>query len=158
MVTEFKRSHRSVFALIIGIDKYLNSRYQLCGAVNDARDMVHYLKTNLPSSTIRSLYNQHATRRSIIRELDNLITNTRIKHQDPILIFYAGHGAEAIPPASWNTQGQKVQMIIPHDYDDNHNVITDQGFATLLQELASAKGDNITVIFDCCHSGSMTRG
>ncbi|PVF95451.1 hypothetical protein CPB86DRAFT_875672 [Serendipita vermifera] len=150
-------SSSSVFALIIGIDQYVDPKYQLQGAVNDGRNMEEYLKSNLPSTKIRSLYDQHATRDSIIKEIRQVILNEDIRRQDPILIFYAGHGGEASPPANWSIQDQKIQVLIPQDYDEDSKVITDQGFAALLQELASAKGDNITVILDCCHSGSMTR-
>lgn len=34
---------------------------------------------------------------------------------------------------------------------------TDQELASYLKEIAKAKGDNITVVLDCCHSGSGTR-
>jgi hypothetical protein len=111
--------------------------------VEDAKAMESYLRTTFPSSHIRTLHNQEATRNSMIREMIDLIQNKRIKPQDPIVIFYAGHGGETLPPAGWDTQGRKIQMFMPQDYNDDGTVITDLGFATLLEELASVKGDNI---------------
>ncbi|CAG8685517.1 5092_t:CDS:2, partial [Acaulospora colombiana] len=148
----------TLFGLLIGIDKYQNAKYRLEGAVEDAKAVERYLKTTFPSSRLRALHNQDATRSAMIREIDYLIKNKDIKRQDPIVIFYAGHGGETVPPAGWDTQGKKIQMFMPQDYNDDAAVITDLGFATLLEELASAHGDNILVILDCCHSGSMTRG
>jgi hypothetical protein len=113
------------------------------GAVEDAREMENYMKANFPSSHIRTLYDQEATRSSIVGEILGLIHNNNIKHQDPILIYYAGHGSETNPPADWDTQGRKTQVFVPYDYNDDSMVITDLAFATLLEELASVKGDNI---------------
>jgi hypothetical protein len=114
--------------------------------VEDAKAMESYLKTNFPSSQIRTLHNQEATRNSIVREIINLIQDKRIQIHDPIFIYYAGHGGEAMPPAGWNTNNEKIQIFIPYDYNDDSRVITDLGFAALLQELASIKGDNIVSI------------
>jgi hypothetical protein len=134
---------RTLFALLIGIDKYVNPQYQLMGAVEDAREMENYLKTTFPSSYIRTLHNEDATRSSIIREMVHLINNKDIKHQDPILVYYAGHGGETSPPAGWDTQGRKVQVFVPCDYNDDGTVITDLAFAALLEEIAYFKGDNV---------------
>ncbi|CAE6496427.1 unnamed protein product [Rhizoctonia solani] len=58
-------------------------------------------------------------------------------------------------------------VIFPYDYGCRDtesanpgnlvNCIPDRTIANLLNELANKKGDNITVIFDSCHSGSGTR-
>jgi hypothetical protein len=134
----------SIHALLIGIDEYRKNKYQLNGAVSDAKAMGEYLKTNFPLSTIRTLYNAKATRNAIVREIEHLIRNSTIKRDDPILIFYAGHGGEAVPPEDWSSQDQRIQVLVPQDYDDDRcNVITDQGFAALLELLAAEKGDNI---------------
>ncbi|PVF96359.1 hypothetical protein CPB86DRAFT_816477 [Serendipita vermifera] len=116
-----------------------------------------YLRTYFPSSQIHSLHNQEATRSAIIQSFRNLISNSKIKPQDPILIFYAGHGGEATPPAHWDTQGRKIQALVPYDYRDDGTFISDVGMGALLEELSSEKGNNIVVILDCCHSLSMAR-
>jgi hypothetical protein len=107
--------------------------------------MEGYLRANFPSSRIRTLHNQEATRSSIVREIIDLIHHQEINFGDPIVIYYAGHGGETMPPADWDTQGRKIQILVPYDYmdDGDATVITDLGFATLLEELASVRGDNI---------------
>ncbi|PVF95448.1 hypothetical protein CPB86DRAFT_817178 [Serendipita vermifera] len=144
-------------ALIIGIDKYINPNHVLDGGVADAKEMEKYLRTNFPESSIQTLYDRDATRKGIIEGLRDLMSNPAINRKDPILIFYAGHGGETTPPEDWDTHGQKIQMLMPVDYNDDETFITDIGFARLLEQLASRKGDNVVVILDCCHSGSMTR-
>ncbi|PVF95456.1 hypothetical protein CPB86DRAFT_827907 [Serendipita vermifera] len=155
--TSNNEDHISLHAILIGIDEYRDEGYRLAGAVNDAEAMKEYLRKEFPTSRICCLYNEMATRRGIIRELERLIHDETVKPQDPIIIFYAGHGGEKGPPRRWNIEDPLVQMIIPQDYDGAHNVITDRGLAALLDKLASVKGDNITMILDCCFSGSMTR-
>jgi hypothetical protein len=133
----------------------------------------------VPESRIKTLFDEQATRAEIINNLRALKTNTNIKKYDPILIFYAGHGTEADAPAGWEAGGQKIQLLAPHDMfcqvnGNTINGIPDHTISILLEELAKEKGDNIvrlvhhfamkivhcviqTVIFDCCHSGSLTR-
>ncbi|KAG8679082.1 hypothetical protein FRC09_019273 [Ceratobasidium sp. 395] len=83
--------------------------------------------------------------------------------QDPIVIFYAGHGTTLDKPEGWETGESHIQALLPQDIKAKDATgkpvvaIPDRSIATLLNELAQAKGDNITVIFDCCHSASGTR-
>ncbi|KZV62932.1 hypothetical protein PENSPDRAFT_641580 [Peniophora sp. CONT] len=160
-------------ALIIGINEYKSRRISdLRGAAADADAIDDYLRTELhvPVNQIVNLRNTQATRSAILRELRALRTRASIRPDDPILIFYAGHGATAPAPPGWATGSQKISLLVPHDclVDDENGVhiqpIPDRTLGALLHELAektdgtgTAKGDNITVIFDCCHSGSGTR-
>ncbi|KAG9123527.1 hypothetical protein FRC07_014827 [Ceratobasidium sp. 392] len=103
-------------------------------------------------------------RAGIIRAFRNLRNDTRIEKDDAILIFYAGHGCEIKAPEVWETDSQKVQALVPYDADTLDDVgkpvdvIPDRTVGALLTDIAAAKGDNVTVIFDCCHSASGTRG
>ena len=50
------------------------------------------------------------------------------------------------------------ETIVPHDSRTNDVFdIPDKTMAALLERLAAAKGKHITVVLDCCHSGSGTR-
>ncbi|QRW19851.1 ICE-like protease (caspase) p20 domain protein [Rhizoctonia solani] len=135
----------NLHALIIGINKYL-CHIQLQGAVNDASLFKSYLLNDLlvPEAQITTLFDEQATRAEIIRAFQNLATDAQINYNDPIVIYYAGHGAEIQPP--------------PSRYDA-HGVppIPDFTINSLLNKIAKSKGDNICVIFDSCHSASITR-
>ncbi|QRW07388.1 ICE-like protease (caspase) p20 domain protein [Ceratobasidium sp. AG-Ba] len=155
-----------MFALVIGINEYhSHSVPNLQGAVPDAEAMVGYLRDYLrvPNDHITTLYNHEATRNGIIKALKDLASDSRIAEKDPILIYYAGHGTELDAPVGWPTGGQKIQSLVPVDEgnmtSDGEKVtsIPDRTLGSLLDKLAGAKGDNITVILDCCHSASGTR-
>ncbi|KAK0234529.1 hypothetical protein EDD85DRAFT_922629 [Armillaria nabsnona] len=157
----------SLFALVIGIDKYLsNGIRNLSGAVADVDAVNDFLQKTLrvPEHQIKNLRNEEATRLTIEAAIKDLENNTAIKTDDPILIFYAGHGAEANAPSGWSSANGKIQMLLPHDFitsgsDDSKRGqgVLDMRLSHLLANLAAKKSDNITVILDCCHSGSGTR-
>ncbi|KAE9391587.1 hypothetical protein BT96DRAFT_925252 [Gymnopus androsaceus JB14] len=155
----FPRPESSLFALIIGIDEYADVAIpNLEGAVNDANDVRDFLTSflHVPTRRIKSLYNKDATRAAIETEIQNLATSTIISKEDPILIFFAGHGAQAKAPSSWPSGArQKLQMLVPHDFMSNGSDDVERGqgvlnvrLSHLLAGLASEKSDNITIIFD----------
>ncbi len=144
--------------MIIGIDKYQNASpdlKNLNGAVADADDVKAYLQDSLgvPDDQIKVLQNQDATRDNIEKAIEDIGKNTAIKMDDPILIYYAGHGAEADAPPGWptgpNVDG-KIQMLVPHDFIPSGSSDSRQGqgildirLSYLLQDLAEKKSDNI---------------
>ncbi|RXW18479.1 hypothetical protein EST38_g7377 [Candolleomyces aberdarensis] len=174
-----------LFALIIGIDDYTQEPEfrKLNGAVHDADSIRNWLikDFNVPSSQIRDLRDKAATRKAIVEALEGLSTDSRIQRDDPILIYYAGHGTEAPAPKRWRWDSLQIQMIVPWDFKHrdgpNRTIqgIPDRTLGALLTKIAESKGDNIvrfylhlfvlwhssdldqTVIFDSCHSGSGTR-
>ncbi|KAI0030583.1 hypothetical protein K488DRAFT_72058 [Vararia minispora EC-137] len=147
----------SVYALLIGIDQYKHRSAEwpnLSGAVADMELVESFLLYDLrvPASRIRTLRNQEATRSAIVGAIEKLAVAHDIAYGGAILIYFAGHGASV----------HNKQAIVPCDappWSGNlKDVISDVKLSSLLQKLANAKGDNITVIFDCCHSASGTRG
>ncbi|PBK98368.1 hypothetical protein ARMGADRAFT_1075223 [Armillaria gallica] len=153
-----ERPAPSLFVLAIGIGEYLsNGIRNLSGAVADADAVNKFSQKTLrvPKSQTKNLRNEEATRVTIEMEINNLGNSTAIK-SDPILIF-AEHGAETNAPAPT----EKIQMLVPHDFipsglDDSKQGqgVLDVRLTHLLADLAAKKLDNITVILDCCHSGS----
>ncbi|CCM00515.1 uncharacterized protein FIBRA_02549 [Fibroporia radiculosa] len=152
-----------LFALVIGINNYA-AVSKLRGAVLDADAVKDYLEKylNVPGDQIRNLRDKEATRSAIIQAFRDIRNDARIKSGDPILIYFAGHGSELPPPPGWEADGlgSKIQFIVPQDYSPRVNEvqgIPDRTVGALIEEIAREKGDNITVIFDCCHSASGTR-
>ncbi|KAF8751187.1 Ubiquitin-activating enzyme active site, partial [Rhizoctonia solani] len=153
----------TLYALLIGIDSYKNFT-KLSGAVKDVESVSDFLRCDLavPESRITKLTNEQATRSGIINAMELLSKNNKINRFDPIVIFYAGHGCEVNSPLA--DYKEKAQCLVPWDLGclgaDGQPVppIPDYTLSALLNELAIAKGNNITVIFDSCHSASSTRG
>ncbi|QRV91998.1 ICE-like protease (caspase) p20 domain protein [Ceratobasidium sp. AG-Ba] len=150
-------------ALIIGINKYANIT-NLKGAVKDAELFYNYLVNYLvvPDSQIKLLLDEQATRHNILEQFVQLRENPKINKGDPIVVFYAGHGAKLDKPEGWEASEDFIQALVPQDVKEIKDgkvvvAIPDLTIATLFNDLAEIKGDNITAIFDCCHSRSVTR-
>ncbi|KAG8705080.1 hypothetical protein FRC11_009332, partial [Ceratobasidium sp. 423] len=161
------KSKSTLYALIIGINTYPNI-IPLRGATNDADEMFKFLASDLgiPVDHIINLRNESASRANIIKGFRDLQNDPRIEKGDPILIYYAGHGGSHQPSERMKQVygPSKIQVIFPHDYKvllpgatEPINCIPDKTVGALLNDLSTEKGNNLTVIFDCCHSASATR-
>ncbi len=116
------------------------------------------------------------SRRNIIRKLLSLATDTQIKYGDNIIIFFSGHGTSYSFPKDpqYNADGIPnvkesspftfpIEALCPADRGklDERRVpipdICDREINGILHQISRTKGHQITVILDCCHSGSVTR-
>ncbi|KZP22899.1 hypothetical protein FIBSPDRAFT_930844 [Athelia psychrophila] len=158
----------ALYALIVGINKY-DFITKLSGCVSDAESVEDFLTKDLqvPKQHIISLRDEQASRSAIIQAFGDLANDIRIKRGDPIFIFFAGHGSELPAPKGWAAGGSdsKIQALVPQDYNSSASdpkklvyAIPDRTIGALINKISREKGNNITVIFDCCHSGSGTRG
>ncbi|KAI0028422.1 peptidase C14, caspase domain-containing protein, partial [Vararia minispora EC-137] len=152
-----------VHALLIGIDTYRTANFRpLSGAVSDTKKIESFLKKNIAGPSIRMLLNEQATQRGILRAVEGLASDSNINKGDPILIYYAGHGSTVDAPRGKSHTSQKIQVLVPYDgrVDGStaQNFLADFKLGRLVAAIADAKGDNITVILDCCYAASGTRG
>jgi hypothetical protein len=119
--------------------------------VHDATSFRTYLVDHLsvPEDQITTLLDGEATRIKIIGAFLTLCADKRIQNQDPIVIFYAGHGSKIAKPEGWEVNGPHIQALVPQDVKVNDASgqpicpIPDRTIATLLNDLSRAKGDNI---------------
>lgn len=103
--------------------------------------MKEYLRNDLkvPNDQIIFLCNQEASRANILDAFDRLRNDQRIQKDDPILIYYAGHGGESV-----RATGDAIQVIFPQDYHPPEvKAIPDRKIAALLNGLAETHGNNI---------------
>lgn len=150
--------------MLIGINSYKTTHPdfpRLRGAVHDALEFKKYLnnRLNVPSNQIVLLTDEMATRSNIIRVLKGLVADERIVRDDPILLYYAGHGAEIKPPKYREHEtGSKIQSIVPYDcdvYDESGGGVPplpDYVLGILLSKIADMKGNNI-VSYSKCDNG-----
>ena len=153
------------YALLIGINKYLfmPDKYQLHGCVNDAKLIQNILinKFNFAAHNIISLFDEAATRDNILAEMEGL---ANIIAKDDILVFhYSGHGHQCKIKTEFTDEGSgKDNCILPCDdaepsaEGDIWREIRDYQINEWLQRIAQ-KTPYSTLIFDACHSGTMTR-
>ncbi len=135
------------FALVIGIDNYSGEWKPLKNAVNDAKSVAAQLTSNYEFQSIKTLYNEQATRTNILKEYEWLIANVR--ENDNLLIFYSGHGdyKENLQRGYWvpidATTGSVSEMISNTDIKDF---------------LGAIKSKHTFLIADACFSGDIFRG
>jgi len=158
-------------ALIIGIDQYQpaggkaaiqpgsgrSGFSNLDGCKNDAEAMKTLLisRFGFTPGSIREVYNQAATRTRIMDEMRNIAE--KAGKDDVVFIFYAGHGSQQ--PNSLSPENDKMdETIVPADaWQSEISDIRDKEQRVMYNAILS-KGAKLTVILDCCHSGSMSRG
>ena len=114
--------------------------------------MHQFLTTRLgvKEDRIHALYNEAATRIGILAGFKRLVMEPKIKKDDPILIYFAGHGAQVPAPAKWEIGGinPQIQSLLPQDYNPEKgvHVIPDRTIGALLNHIAAEKGNNIVGI------------
>lgn len=147
-------------ALIIGIDEYVNydADGQLDGCVNDALLMKNVLlnQFGFEASQIEELHNKAATRQAMLAAMQKLVDRTE---KDDIVVFhFSGHGSQRTSANLEEGTGMD-STLLPSDNGGEplpNLAIADYEINEWLGRL-SAKTSYITLIFDCCHSGTMTR-
>ncbi|KAJ7481733.1 caspase domain-containing protein [Mycena latifolia] len=158
--TESMRSKGNRFwAVIIGNDSYRGS--PLSGCINDALLVVRFITTylNVPPDHIVLL--EDAGRDTIVNALYDLRDNQKIQREDNIFIHYSGHGSSYNAKDYFTTPAAKVgsvEAICPIDrFGDWVPDICERELNSILYEIRAAKGPNITLFLDCCHSGGTLR-
>ncbi|PPQ91585.1 hypothetical protein CVT25_012528 [Psilocybe cyanescens] len=149
-----------MFALLVGINEYQSptGHFSLRGAELDACRWRDFLRQHGGlDSHITLLLGRDATRKAIAKAFTDLANNSLIGKGDPIVIFYAGHGGEILHQTPDGGK-HRTQMVVPYDYCTEVPCISDMEIGMWIDRIAEKKGDNITVIMDCCHSASGTRG
>jgi len=138
-------------AFLVGINAYPD--YPLRGCVNDVNAMKELLKSlyDFKEDNIRLITDKEATTQGIV---DGLRWLAQDGDEKSVRVFhYAGHG-HFVPDKNGDEPDGKDEALVPYDHKNGY-LIDDK-----LKELYSrfpAKS-NLTLIMDCCHSGSVQRG
>jgi hypothetical protein len=139
-------------ALLVGINQYPGA--PLKGCVNDAIMMGKILIEHFgftPGGNMRLLVDQRATKNAILERLQWLVNGAR--PGDVLVFHYSGHGAQ-VPDRSDDEVDRLDECICPIDHDWDHP-LSDDDLAGIIGSVSP--GVNLTVILDCCHSGTGTR-
>ena len=123
--------------------------------------LVNYLQ--VPEDHIQLLVDDGATRDNILTAFyDHLRDNTRVQHGDTIIMYFAGHGSSYAAAGLFPATLAPIESICPVDrgqllHGQKVLDISDREINLFLSELCESKGNNITLILDCCFSGGATR-
>ncbi len=142
-------------ALLVGINQYPDPANRLEGCVNDVFLMSSVLQEcGLEAQDIRVVLDRRATTEAILDRLHWLLDD--VPEGGERVLFYSGHGAQ-IP--TYDMKGEVDHLdecLVPCDFDwSPAHAIRDKQFVELYSQLAY--DTRFVAIFDCCHSGGMTR-
>jgi hypothetical protein len=142
-------------ALLVGLNHYPDPANNLRGCVNDVLQVSSLLQRGFlfdASADIRLLTDERATTARIIERLRWLLRGAG--PGDTLVFHYSGHGAQVRDRHGDELDDGLDEIICPYDLDWD-DPFTDDDLHAILEDLAP--GVNLTVILDCCHSGTGLR-
>lgn len=142
-------------ALLVGINRYPDPRNELKGCVNDVRQMAETLKTGYGfpgGGNLRVLTDARATTKAILDGLAWLTAGA--SPGDSLVFHYSGHGSQVPDRDGDETTDRLDEILCPYDHDWDRPLTDD-----LLAAACAAvpEGALLTVVLDCCHSGTGLR-
>ncbi|HWR78301.1 MAG TPA: caspase family protein [Thiobacillus sp.] len=142
-------------ALLIGINDYPDPANRLEGCVNDVFLMSAVLQEcGFDAEDIRVVLDQRATADGILDRMHWLLDG--VQAGDERVLFYSGHGAQIPAYGASDEVDHLDECLVPYDFDwTPARAITDKQFLGLYSQLPY--DSYFAAIFDCCHSGGMSR-
>ena len=142
-------------ALLVGINRYPDPSNELKGCVNDVRQMAETLKSRYGfpgDGNMRILTDARATTKAILDGLAWLTAGA--SPGDSLVFHYSGHGSQVPDKNGDETTDRLDEILCPYDLDWDHP-LTDDDLAAACAGVP--QGALLTVILDCCHSGTGLR-
>jgi len=142
-------------AVLIGIN-YTGQKGQLSGCHNDVENIKRYLinEEGFQEKDLLILMddgNHHQpTRRNIMDAFDRICQYSRAG--DVVFVHYSGHGGR-VPDRDGDEDDGYDETLIPVDFKSAGQIVDDEVFKRLV--LPMQQGVNVTVLMDCCHSGTV---
>jgi hypothetical protein len=140
-------------ALLIGVNHYQIPGAELRGCVNDVQDLKAALIEfhGFTNSDIKVLTDGAATKKAMQAGITALLKDS--KAGDVAVLHYSGHGSN-VPDDNGDEADGRDEILCPTDlnWDDP---LRDDWLRTTLDKLRTDV--SLTVIMDCCHSGTNTR-
>jgi WD40 repeat protein len=153
------RRPNKLYVLIIGVNQYANTQYNLRYAVSDAQNFALEVKRKQelvkPDQKVEviPLLNAEATKANILKTLIEL--TRRVQPDDGVIVYFSGHGA-----ANGNSF-----YLIPHDigYQGRRDMLDAMSLRAILKHSISDKeledafekidAGRILLVIDACNSG-----
>ena len=142
-------------ALLVGINDYPNPSDRLEGCVNDVFLMSSLLQeSGFDPDDIRVVLNERATAAGIVERLEWLLDGAEDGQER--VFYYSGHGAQIPGYGVGEKVDRKDECLVAYDFDwTREHAVTDDQFFDLYSQLPYET--RFLTIFDCCHSGGLTR-
>ncbi len=149
------------WALLIGIADYPGEKNDLPGCDLDIEAVQEMLTTTygFDKQHITTLMNLNATKANIVKVITELAA--KAKKDDAVYIHYSGHGGQ-VPDLDGDEEDGWDETLVPAEpiaamattETDIARYLTDDETAKLLERFVT---NNVTVVFDSCHSGTAVR-
>ena len=140
-------------AFLVGINRYRVAGADLRGCVNDVKDLSAALVEfhGFRKSDITVVTDLAATKKAMQAGIGALLRAS--KKGDVALVHYSGHGSH-VPDDNRDEADGRDEILCPTDLDWD-DPLRDDWLRRTLDGVRA--GVNLTVIMDCCHSGTNTR-
>lgn len=140
-------------ALLVGINRYRIPGADLRGCVNDVRTVETLLRDSygFAKKDVTVLTDFGATTQAIRAGVKALVRSGR--PGDVLLFHFSGHGSN-VPDDNGDEADARDEIICPTDLDWK-KPLRDDWLRSSFDALKP--GVSLTVVMDCCHSGTITR-
>jgi hypothetical protein len=140
-------------AVLIGINRYRVPGADLRGCVNDVKNVQKVLTEyyGFAGKDITVMTDLKATKEAMQAAIQKLVAGAR--KGDVLLLHYSGHGSN-VPDDDGDEAEEREEILCPTDLDWK-DPFRDDWLRKTFDKLKS--GVSLTVIMDCCHSGTNTR-
>lgn len=147
-------------ALVIGIANYQNlgAAQQLHGPLNDVRLIEGLLVDTLDfrPEQILTLTDAEAGKREVVEAINRWLIEGS-GPGDRLFMYFSGHGVQVEDDSGDEADGSDEALVMADvDLENDHytNLLTDDEIALLFASVSDAE---LTLVFDSCHSGTLTR-
>jgi hypothetical protein len=146
-------------ALLIGCN-YTGSSCALRGCINDVDNMKQFIinKFGYENKNITILIDSLPKNSPFFPNKNNIINEitkftSTVKDGDELVLHYSGHGTQ-LSDRNKDEEDKKDEAICPSDFKSDSDFIIDDDLYKYIIEPICDKNIKMTVIFDCCHSGT----
>jgi hypothetical protein len=140
-------------AVLIGVNRYHIPGADLRGCVNDVKNLQATLTRHygFAKGDVVTLLDYAASKKAMEAAIRALVRGGR--RGDVLLLHFSGHGSN-VPDDNGDEAEGRDEILCPADLDWK-NPFRDDWLRKTFDGLAA--GVSLTVIADCCHSGTITR-
>ncbi len=148
-------------SLLVGINKY-PSPDNLNGCIGDVQKINNYLSslkknhTGLLLEEATILTDESATKSNIVNALKDAVEN--LNSDDVFLFYYSGHGTQQLSAGRFLDDYNGLHQCLvcfTENFNETNYLLADKEIRYLFNLCKSDA--HIIAIFDCCHSGDITR-
>lgn len=142
-------------AVLAGINDY-RTISDLRGCINDLDNMADVLVNTFefPQENIEKLRDREVTKSNVMDAWDWLLRDAR--PGDRLVFHFSGHGSYTVDDDGDERDGaDELLCLFDMDWGDRDSYLLDDDLRRLTERLPG--GVRMTVVLDCCHSGTGTR-